>query len=167
MDLSRYSDPNHSPDSAGASAVKAATPSPQPATDATPRLGDFDRRRKCTRDFAERLVNRSIWLAPDDRALIQCVFRDGLNATKVAELRHEPARLVRRRVRQLMARIGSPEFEFVVRRRDAWPAQRRRVATEVVLHGHTIQRAAEFLRMSFHAVRKEVAVIRAMAESAS
>lgn len=124
-----------------------------------------DLRRRRSRLYSERLVERAAWLMPDDRAIIQAMFRDNLTASEVAALRGEPVRQLRRRVRSLVTRMGSSRFEYVVRQRESWPTMRRRVATAVVLQGRSLREAAEHLQMSFHCVRKEMQVVSALSEA--
>ena len=126
-----------------------------------------DLRRRRTRELAEIVVDHASELMPDDRAVIQAIYRDGLTARDVAELRHEPARRVRGRVRRLVGRVLSDRFLFALRFRDQWPTRRRRVAKACVLEGRSMREGADHLRMSLHEVRREMVVINALYASAS
>jgi len=132
---------------------RTAPPTP-PAT--------VDLRRRDTREWAETIASRAEHLLPEDRALVRAVFGDGMDAKRVARLQGEPSRTVRRRVRSLAARVLSPEFEFVLARRDAWPRTRRLVATACVVQGRTLREAASHLQMSLHAVRRQMDAVRAL-----
>jgi DNA-directed RNA polymerase specialized sigma24 family protein len=72
------------------------------------------------------------------------------------------ARALRRRVRQLAARLLEPKFVFVMREMRDWPTSRRAVAEAVVLHGLSLREAAAALSMSLHAVRREHAAVHAL-----
>lgn len=122
-----------------------------------------DLRRKRSREQLDRLIDLAAWLEPDDRAVVLAVFRDNLTAVEVARLRHEPVRLVRRRLHHLVRRLGSVPFEFVARERERWPTVRRRVATAVVLQGRSHREAARHLQLPHHAVRSEMQIVQALA----
>ena len=121
-----------------------------------------DLRRRRTRGVAERLVAAAELATPSERALILSIYRDGLSARRVAELRHEPARAVRARLRKVSARLLSARFAFVAQRRNGWPAGRRTIATACVLHGMTLREAAAELGLTFHAVRREMNIVNAL-----
>lgn len=143
--------------------VRKSNPGAHPgvrARRARPEMVDL--RRRDTREWAEVIATRAEHLLPDDRALVRAVFEDGLDAKRVARLQGANSRTVRRRVRALAQRVLSPEFEFVLRRRDGWPRTRRLVATACVLHGRTLREAAAHLRMTLHAVRRQMDLVRAL-----
>jgi len=123
-----------------------------------------DLRRRRTRELAEVLV-RSRWALPDDRALIEAIYRDNLTAAHIASLRDESPRAVRRRVRAVAAQLLSPRFTVVLHERERWPARRRRVATACVLQGRTLREAARHLNLTLHTVRTEMAVINAVCDA--
>ncbi len=125
-----------------------------------------DLRRRSVRDEAETLVARAAWALPEDRRLIEAVYREGMSARAVAELRGETAAMVRRRLRRVVVRLLSEKFVFVLRERDGWPKERRRVATACVLQGRSMRDAAKHLQVSFHEVRKQMHVVDAMLEAA-
>ena len=125
-----------------------------------------DLRRRSVRDEAETLVDRAAWALPEDRRLIEAVYREGMPARAVAELRGEKAEQVRRRLRRVVRRLLSEEFVFVLRERDGWPQERRRVATACVLQGRSMRDAAKHLKVSFQEVRKQMQVVDALFEAA-
>lgn len=125
-------------------------------------LETADLRRRRSRELSELLVAAAEWTAPEDRAVIHAIYRDGMTARALAELRQVPARVVRRQVRRLASRLLSPRYLFVVRNRDHWPSLRRRVATVCVVHGRTMRQAAEFLGVSLHTVRREMSIVDAL-----
>jgi hypothetical protein len=99
---------------------------------------------------------------PQDRELINAIYGEGLTAQQVATMTGASPRRVRRRIRALAERLLSERFTFVVRHREAWPPTRRRVATACVLQGRTLRAAAKHLRISLHAVRKEMQIVGAL-----
>lgn len=126
-----------------------------------------DLRRKRSRDMAEIVADHAQWALPDDRAVIWAIYRDGLTAQQVAHLRSESPRLLRARVRRIVARLVSEQFRFVLRKRDGWPQLRRAVGGACVLQGRSMRDAASFLRLSLHQVRREMGVIRALMDEES
>ncbi|MGP1310653.1 MAG: hypothetical protein ACTS27_10690 [Phycisphaerales bacterium] len=130
---------------------------PRPAA-----AGTVDLRRRDTREWAETIALRAEHLLPDDRSLARAVFADGMDAKRVAALRGERPRTVRRRVRALAERVLSREFEYVMTHRESWPRTRRLVATSCVLQGRTFREAAAHLRVSLHTVRRQMDLVRAL-----
>jgi len=124
-----------------------------------------DLRRRRSRDLTDLIVSRAEWLAPEDRALILAVYRDGSTAEDIARLSGQSPRTVRRRLRALVRRALSSLFEYVLRHRDDWSPTRRRVATACVLQGRTLREASKFLRLSLHTVRRQMEAVRALHEA--
>ncbi|GIK18576.1 MAG: hypothetical protein DYG93_06245 [Leptolyngbya sp. PLA2] len=133
-----------------------------------------DLRRRRSREAAETMIDRARLLPPDDRALIEAVFRDGLPVARIAALAtgdSEPAdhstraRTLRRRIRRLTTRLLSREYAFVAEQLADWSPTRRRVATACVLHGRSIRNAADELRLSLHTVRCHRAAIAELVEA--
>lgn len=122
-------------------------------------------RRRLSREAADEILRLADSLPSHESALIRAVFRDEKPITEVAALLEQPARKVRERVRRLVARVRSPHFDFVVRRAQAWPDLRRRVAHAVVVMGDTYRTASRRLGVSLHTVRREYAAVLAMAEA--
>lgn len=129
--------------------------------------GATDLRRRRTRELAEIVVDHAQELMPDDRAVLCAIYRDGMTARDVADLRREPARRLRGRVRRLVARVLSDRFLFVLRYRNEWPQTRRRVAKACVLEGRSMRDGAKHLHMTLHAVRREMDVIHVLYREAT
>lgn len=124
----------------------------------------LDLRRRSARDRADTIIERARWCLPDDRALLNAIYADGLSVADAARLRNTTPRTLRRRVRLTTERILSRRFEFVLRSRDDWPPVRRRIATACILQGRTHREAALHLRISIYNVRKHMQVITALFE---
>lgn len=118
---------------------------------------DLRRRRKA--EQIELVLHRASVLALPDRTLLEWILRDGRTAIQVAHVTKESVRAVRRRVRRLMRRLLSPEFLFVVRERQQWPATRRRVADACIVEGRSMHQTSRDLNMSFHTVRRQIECI--------
>ena len=138
-----------------------------PATVADPveYWGRADLRRRRSRALADEVLAQSDALAIEDGALLRAVFLDHKPMTELAALTRMPVRRVRRHVRQLVERVTSPVFAFVVRQSHAWPFERRRVAMAVVIMGKSYRKASIDLGLSLHAVRRHAASIEAMCEA--
>lgn len=149
-------------ESDGVNSSRIAGLSPYPLAPET-----LDLRRSLHREHAEVIIARAACLPPQDRALVESVYDEGMTVARLAGLRNECPRALRRRLRRVIARVLSPRFAFVMRERDAWPATRRKVATSVVLHGVSMRRAATLLKCSFHTIRKEMQKVDAIFESVS
>lgn len=126
-----------------------------------------DLRRRSLRDHAETIVVRAEHLLPDDRALLQAVFRDGMTAIDLARVTGTAPRALRRRIRLLAGRVLTARYAYVMRHREHWPATRRRVATACVLQGRSLRAAAAHLRLTLHVVRRHMDAVNALYESRS
>jgi hypothetical protein len=133
----------------------------------------LDLRRGVRREEAEVLVRRAAALPEPDRRLVEAVFRDQLTVSQLASIwrerkgRQADARFLRRRLRRLVERMRSSDFETVLACRARWSPTRRRVATACVLHGLSIRQAAEELGLSLHAVRRHLHAVTAVCETVS
>lgn len=124
-----------------------------------------DLRRSVPADLARTVADRAHWCMPEERALIEAMYRQGMTAQQIAKLRDEPATAIRRRIRTVVRRVLSPRFVFVLRHRDQWPPMRKRVATACILQGRTLREAAAHLHLSLHAVRRQMDAITGMFDS--
>lgn len=126
------------------------------------------RRREARAALIAQLAARADLLPPEDRALLKAVYERGMPVARLAELRGGPAEAgtLRRRLRRLVERVLSPEFEFVARHRAGWSAARRRIATAMVLHGLSQRQAAAALGLSPHVVRRHRDAVRALFDAA-
>lgn len=130
-------------------------------------LGGVDLRRALRRDLAERLVLRAEHLPPDERALVEAVFRDGRSVSEIARLagvadEHATVRSLRRRLHRAVERALSDRFIYVASHLKGWPATRRRVAQACFLNGRSMREAARELGLTLHVVRSQSARINAM-----
>lgn len=124
------------------------------------RTQQVDLRRKQTRRYAEVALARAAHATPEDRAMLEAVYDRGVPASRIAALMRQHPRRIRRRLREVIERLMSDEAEFVLRHRRAWQPTRRMVATACVLEGRSMRETARRLRMSLHAVRREMEAVR-------
>jgi len=122
--------------------------------------GRPDRRQR--RADLEQVLTLSAHLAPEERVLIDQIYREGLSIANVARLRGRPASTVRTQVQGLIRRIHSPAFWYVVSHGDLLPKPTRTVGQMVICQGMSQRAAAIRMRMSLHAVRKHVQTIQAL-----
>ena len=140
----------------------AASPRLDPLSDP---LAAADLRRRRPAALAALVVERSRHVAPADAALLLAVYRDAAPARTIAALRGWSARRVRRRVRNLVLRVLSPQFEFVAEQIDSWPPDRARVARAVVFEGRSLRAASRHLGMTLHHVRRHAGAVRLLCEA--
>ena len=127
--------------------------------------GRRDLRRGLTPAELDRVQARLEHLPSGERALIEAMFLDHKTAVQIAALAGRDPRKVRGEIRRVVDRMLSPKFAFVLRRGDAWPTTRRKVAHACVLWGFSARVAAKELGISLHAVRRQVDAIHAMFEA--
>jgi hypothetical protein len=125
-----------------------------------------DLRRRRRQSETDLIQMRAEFLPPSDAAFIRSLYVDGLSAAKLATLRNEDPRAVRRRARRILKRLNEPLFIFVVRERASWSGVRRRIAEAGVLAGHGLRAVARETGLSIHVVRRHLEAIRAMGDAA-
>jgi len=89
----------------------------------------MDLRRRQSRELAEILVERAELALPEDRAIIEAVYRDGVSAERLSRLIGRSPRATRQRIRVIATRLLSERFVFVMRHCESWPPDRRRART--------------------------------------
>jgi DNA-directed RNA polymerase specialized sigma24 family protein len=121
-----------------------------------------DLRKRAKPDVRDLLITRMEHVAAEEQAVIRAIYLEGMSAVELGRLKGENPRYVRRRARRIASRVLSGEFIFVLRSRELWPPTRRRIATEVFVHGRSLRETAERLRMSLHSVRRHHEIVLAM-----
>lgn len=131
-------------------------------------LAQMDPRRlrntAARRRHVERLLERAQLLDEPDRLLIEAVYEHGLSVAAIARLRQRSPSCVYHKLKQLLARIRSPLFEYVAAHRDVLPIDIRRTAEAIALRGRTQRQTAALTRQSLHTVRRHMQAVRTLAE---
>lgn len=140
------------------------------AMHATPWLDGVDehvdlRKTSRHRGQADLLVRRSEWLPLADRELILAMFRDGRSAKSIAHMLGQDPRRVRRRLKQLIARLHDPRLAYVVSNQQHWGRTRRRIARLLFIEGRSMREATRTLGVSMHCVRTNRDAIEAMCQA--
>lgn len=110
-------------------------------------------RRLDRREDAAFILAMAPHLDREEQMLIEHVFRDGLSAADYARVAGQTPRKSQRRIHQVIQRIYSPEFGFVLNYRDLLPYRLRRAARLLFLEGCGLRGTAERMGVSLHAVR--------------
>ncbi|MFN0010375.1 MAG: hypothetical protein ACKVS8_01895 [Phycisphaerales bacterium] len=124
-------------------------------------------KRARARAFAERAAQRAAHLPEAERLLVLAICQQGQSATHLAALMGKPSRTIRRRIRNLLRRVMTPEFALVVASRQDWAPTMRDVATACIINGRSLTAAARDLSLSYHIVRRHRDAIVAMARAQS
>lgn len=138
---------------------------PASVSDPVEYWGRADLRRRRSRALADEVIGQAAALGPEDGALLRAVFVDHKSMKELAALTRMPVRRVRRHVRELVQRVTSPAFAYVLRHSHSWPDQRRKVAHAVVVLGKSYRKAVGDLGLTLHAVRCHSAIVYAMCEA--
>jgi hypothetical protein len=149
-------------------ALPPAQAAPEPRARAS-RLGPLDRRmrdRAESRQLAAFVAGCAGVLAAPDRELILAVYARGERPASLARLMGVSPFVLRRRLREIVRRVCTPEFQYVLRTRDAWPARLRRVGEAVVLEGRTLREASANLALTYHQIRTATAGVRSLMSAA-
>ena len=123
-----------------------------------------DLRRVKSRDLTQVIAGRASFLAPSDRALLEQVYVHGRPATEIALAAGISPKILRRRVKHLVARVLHPAYSFVLLRRETWPRDLREVGSAVFVEGCTLREASRSLGMTYHAARVARDAVLAMSE---
>ncbi|MEM9065888.1 MAG: hypothetical protein AAGB51_10410 [Planctomycetota bacterium] len=147
--------------------MEATIAGPGPASGAARALLELsDLRRHQRRDVIERVLEAAHALPEPDRELLQAVLQEGTPVNRLARLRGVSVRVTRREVTNLIQRVLSPVYGFVVQQRAGWPRRRARVAELTVVRGMSLRAAAEQLGETVWTVRREREAIGALLEGA-
>jgi DNA-directed RNA polymerase specialized sigma24 family protein len=172
------------------SQARSAPPAPSSSRSSTP-LRWQDRAAALPRAQIEDVLTASKHLSPGERALIDGVYRRGLSVTALAAITGERPHRLRRRLRDIVQRMRSPLFRYVLhmlamrdlagerpshcrpdaaaanRSSDLSSEQRLGVARAIVLQRRSQRAAARDLNLSLHRVRREIDRLRALADDAA
>lgn len=121
-----------------------------------------DLRRKQPGATISRIIRRAEWLGETDRELVLAFYEQGLSAARIGVMFNESPRQVRRRIRQLTARLSDPRAAYVAAHSSAWGRSRGAVARELFLRGRSMREVSQKLGISLHCVRKHRDAIEAM-----
>lgn len=122
----------------------------------------LDLRRRVEAHASSRLIRRAHWLDPDDRELILAVFDRGQSAASIANISESSPRLVRKRIKQLIARLNDPRVAYVVAHHRQWGRTRQAVGRGLFIRGQSMREVSDRLGVSLHCVRKHRDAIEAM-----
>jgi len=100
-----------------------------------------------------------------DQILVDQVYRQGVSIADAARLVNRPAKVMQRRLRKVIQRLGSPTFLCLVARGDLLPRETRKVADMVICQGMSLRRAASSARMSLYETRQHVQRVRVLASA--
>ena len=110
-------------------------------------------------DLIERILELAEHLPPQDRALLESVYKAGMAPMTIALASGQSRSRVCGKLRRLMRRLQSPLYQFAVRHRRDWPSERRAIAESVILRGQTQRATAAIMGLSLHQVRVELSRI--------
>jgi len=136
-----------------------------------------DRRRRAWRELSQAITSRLAPLQPADAALLRAIFEQDLTISQVCAAAHGNThgptsdlesirRRMRYRVRQLVARVLSPAFMFVLRHEQQIPPELRPVARLCVLQGQRQRDASAQLNLSLFETRRRMIALHALIEAA-
>jgi len=123
---------------------------------------ELDLRRKRSGTLSDLLVRRAHWLDAEDRELVLAIFERGQSAAAIGTLTSTPARQIRRRIRQLVARLNDPRVAYVVAHKNSWGRTMQAVGRELFIRGRTMRQVSDTLGITLHSVRKHRDAIETM-----
>lgn len=104
-------------------------------------------------------------LSHRDRILIEHVYRDGRTAADFARLARRNVRTVQRRIKSIIKRIYSAEFQYLLAHEEVLPRDYRSTARRLFLEDQGLRATARLTGLSLHAVRLHRIQIAALLEA--
>jgi len=114
----------------------------------------IDRRVK-RRDEAEFVLSVSSHLATRDQALVEFIYGQGHSAVDYARLVRCSTRTAQQRIRNILERISSTKFRYLLAHENELPREYRAVARRLILEGHGLRTTARLTGRSLHQVRQQ------------
>lgn len=122
-------------------------------------------RRTGQRTHSDQVLSLAAYLRPQERFLIEQVFEHGLRLSDIAGQLGKCRSTVQYHVKQLLRRMGSPLFRFMVVHNDTLNATLKRTGSKVILQGYSLRDAAASLGLSLHTVRCHIQSIQALSRA--
>lgn len=111
-------------------------------------------RRWADRGWVEQVLSRAEHLPPEDRALVEHVYRFGRPIAEMARLQRIGPRSMQRRLHRLEERLFSTRFTYIAAHETLLPRHLRAVARRSVLQGRSMRDTARLTGLSLHRVRQ-------------
>ena len=124
----------------------------QAITNATIASVELRRRREQT----DQLLKRAAYLAPNDRLVIEQVYRNGVAIKDLAGLTGNPPRSMRRRIVRLLRRLNSPLYSVAISKGHRLDEATYRTVQLVVCQGLSLRQASASTGYSLHRVRQHI-----------
>jgi len=123
--------------------------------------------RKNRRDeLCKWIVQRAHWLAEDDCRVVLAMFRDGQSAAAIAHACGQCPRQMRKRIKQLIARLDDPRMAYVVAHSHKWTKSRQSIARALFIDGRSMRQTTNELSVSLYSVRRHRQAIESMCQGA-
>ena len=106
------------------------------------------------------LLERAVYLLPDDRRLIELVVKNHLTQRQLAQILNIPAGTVCRRVRKVINRLCDPLAVSLLAPGNPLPAEHRQLAIEHWLQGQSRTQLAEKHQMTMSDVHRMLEFVR-------
>lgn len=115
---------------------------------------DIDRRIGYREDV-DFLLEMAKHLSHRDRSLIEYLYRDGRSAADYARLSRRNIRATQKRVKSLIKRIYSSEFQYVLAHEKVLPREYHATVRRLFLEDQGLRATARLTGMTLHAVRQQ------------
>jgi len=117
------------------------------------------------RELSDRLLRRSYYLSPEDRAMIHGIYQAGMSPVELANIAGVTPETIRRRTRRLVKYIAGDLFSFILIHRGQWNPERRRVAELHFLQRHSLRETVKRSNLTMHVVRQHCDAILTLYEA--
>ena len=114
----------------------------------------LDLRRNIRANIKSQIVAWADFLADPDRLILHAIFLHAQKILSIAALTRTSGDAVRKRMRKLVARIVSPEFQFIAKNLLLLPPPTQAIARMCILQGRPISEVAAELRLTPNYVRQ-------------
>ena len=117
-------------------------------------IQSIDLRKSDTTQAHDEVTLWADFLADTDRAILHSIFLHNIQIRTLAASGQTAADTLRKRIRRLLQRISSIEFQFIARNLAVLPPPTRAIAQLCILQGRSISEAASELRLAPNYVRQ-------------
>ena len=111
----------------------------------------------------ERLLNRTAFLNPHDRTLLEMTLEQGARISRLSPLTRQDAGTIRRRLRDITRRLTACELQAVLEYPDAFSAFEKICLCEHLIRKRPLAHIARDLNTTVYTLRKTLTVARAKA----
>ncbi|MEM6391178.1 MAG: hypothetical protein AAF797_00090 [Planctomycetota bacterium] len=129
-------------------------------------LTDADQERRRSRSRAvDRLLEWGAYLPPEDRVVLEWVYREGRSVAALARERGVPADRLQRQLRRVLKRMKHPRYRYTAKSLGLFPQHLQVTAKQRFLWGYSLRQMEARRRLSLHKLRVQVTTLETLIDA--